>query len=113
MAKPVSVQHLAGGPIAGIQRCERCGMVLIDHSAAPKPLFGTFRFWQTGASVYAKPSGMWSMLAEKTFQRCLSLKSHIGANEPITGGYIAGRPLLQRITEVFQAKRGSNEQYFR
>jgi hypothetical protein len=48
-------------------------MVLIDHSTAPKPLFGTFRFWQTGASVYAKPSGMWSMLAEKTSQRCLVL----------------------------------------
>jgi hypothetical protein len=49
------------------------GMVLIDHSDSPQPSFGTFRFWQTGASVYAKPSGMWSMLAEKTFQSCLVL----------------------------------------
>jgi hypothetical protein len=48
-------------------------MVLIDHSASPPPFFGTFRFWQTGASVYTKPSGMGSMLAEKTFQRCLVL----------------------------------------
>jgi hypothetical protein len=48
-------------------------MVLIDHSASPKPLFGKFRFWQIGASVYTKPYGMWSMLEEKTFQRCLLL----------------------------------------
>jgi hypothetical protein len=73
MAKTVSVQHIAGRPSAGVQRCERCGKVLIDHSDLQQPSFGTFRFWQTGASVYAKPSGMWSMLAEKTFQSCLVL----------------------------------------
>jgi hypothetical protein len=73
MSKSISVQHVAGRPIAGLQRCERCGMVLIDHSASPKPLFGTFRFWQTGAPIYTKPSGTWSMLADKTFQRCLVL----------------------------------------
>ena len=73
MAKSVSVQHVAARPSAGVQRCERCGMVLIDHSNSPQPSFGSFRFWQTGASVYTKPSGMWSMLAEKTFQSCLVL----------------------------------------
>ena len=31
MTKPVSVQHVAGRPIADVQRCERCGVVLIDH----------------------------------------------------------------------------------
>jgi len=56
MTKPVSVQHVAGRPIADVQRCERCGMVLIDHSASPKPFFGNFRFWQTGASVYTHSS---------------------------------------------------------
>jgi hypothetical protein len=73
MAKQASVQHIAGRLSAGVQRCERCGMVLIDHSNSPQPSVGSFRFWQTGASVYAKPSGMWSMLAEKTFQNCLVL----------------------------------------
>src|SRR6185437_11182850 len=42
MTKPVSVQHVAGRPIADVQRCERCGMVLIDHSTSPKPFFGIF-----------------------------------------------------------------------
>jgi hypothetical protein len=69
--KEPAVQHIAGKQIGGLQRCERCGMVLIDHKQAL--LRETqYHFWQVGLAIYNNGQG-WSVTPGKNPRSCLVL----------------------------------------
>jgi hypothetical protein len=51
--------HLAGAAEAGVQRCSRCGLVMVDGSGAVSMDGSAMCFWGVGSMVATAGHGWW------------------------------------------------------
>lgn len=70
-------QHVAGEPQGLVQRCARCGVILIDHTNTMAPEGTTARYWQPGPVVQINNFG-WVQGEDEDAAECGRLPA--GAN---------------------------------